>query len=81
MASNSSKSLPFIVLAIAFALAIYESETGKSINVDLLIPILAPIGIAGAAKSAIEYVATAKKAAKQLVDEHQGRATTPPPTE
>lgn len=72
MASKSSKSLPFIVLTVAFALAIYEAQTGHTVNVDLLVPILAPIGIAGAAKSAIEKVAQAKKAAKDIVASHQG---------
>lgn len=76
MASKSSKSLPFVVLAIAFLLAIYEAETGKTIAVDLLVPILAPIGIAGAAKSAIEKVAEAKKTARAIVETHQGRPTT-----
>jgi hypothetical protein len=70
MASKSSKSLPFLVLAIAFALAIYEAETGKTIAIDLLVPILAPIGVAGAAKSAIEKVAQAKQTAKDIVKAH-----------
>lgn len=72
MTATSSRALPFIVLGIAFALAVYEVETGKPINVDLLVPILAPIGIAGAAKAAIEGVAAAKKVTKQIVAEHKG---------
>jgi hypothetical protein len=69
MASNTSKALPFIVLAVAIALSIYQAETGKVVPLETLIPILAPIGVAGAVKSAIEKVAEAKKVTDQAVKE------------
>lgn len=50
-------------------LAIYEAETGRVVPLETIIPILAPIGVAGAVKSAVEKVAEAKKVAKQAVTE------------
>lgn len=72
MASKSSKALPYIVLAVAVLLAVYEAETGKVVPLETIIPILAPIGVAGAVKSAVEKVAEAKKIAKKAVEEFKG---------
>lgn len=68
MASTSSKSLPFIVLAIAFALALYEAETGREVPLETIVPVLGAIGVAGATKAAVEKVAEARKGLKPLAD-------------
>jgi hypothetical protein len=69
MASTTSKALPFIVLAIALGLSIYQAETGKVVPLETIIPILVPIGVAGAVKSAVEKVVEAKKATDAAVKE------------
>lgn len=70
MTSLSSKAIPYVVLGITFGLALYEVVTGRNVNLELLVPILAPMGIAGAAKSAIESIAAHKATAKEIIKEH-----------
>lgn len=69
MASTSSKALPFIVLAIAFGLAIYESESGKSVPLETIIPLLVAVGVAGVPLAAVKKIAEAKVGAKKAVEE------------
>ena len=69
MASVSSKALPFIVLAIALGLAIYEAESGKNVPLETMIPVLAAIGVAGVPLAAVKSIAEAKVGAKKAVEE------------
>lgn len=69
MASTSSKTLPFIVLAIALGLAIYEAESGKNVPLETIIPVLAAIGVAGVPLAAVKKIAEAKAGLKPAVRE------------
>ncbi len=61
MASASSKSIPFIVLVIAVAAIGWEHYSGMEDVLESLLPILASMGVAGAAKSAIAKAAEVRK--------------------
>src|SRR5690606_26981232 len=47
MTSTSSKAIPFLVLAIAFGLTLFEAATGVAVNLESLVPILALMGVGG----------------------------------
>jgi hypothetical protein len=47
MASASSKAIPFIVLAIAFGLTLFQAATGINVNLESLVPLLTLMGVGG----------------------------------
>jgi hypothetical protein len=62
MTSTSSKAIPFIVLAIVAVTFIAEAVYDIDIDLESMVPILAPLGVAGAAKTAIENAGAVRKA-------------------
>ena len=68
MASNSSKTLPFIVLAIAVSLAVYETETGRDVPLEDIIGLLAAVGVAGVPLAIGKKVLEVKGLAKKSVE-------------
>jgi len=69
MTSNSSKSLPFIVLAIVGLVFVVEAAYEIDINLEEVAPILTAIGVGGAAKAAIERAGSVRKAIPDNIKE------------
>ena len=61
MASNSSKAIPYLVLAIIACTIIAEGSLEIDIDLEVYIPVLAAMGVSGAALSAVKSAATARK--------------------
>ena len=61
--------IPFIVMAIAVTAFAVEAAYDIELDLEALIPILAPMGVAGAAKSAIENASALRKALPENVEE------------
>ena len=68
MTSTSSKLIPFIVIAIAVGAFSVEAAYDVELDLDALIPILVPMGVAGAAKSAIENASALRKALPENIE-------------
>ena len=62
MTQPYNQAIPFIVLAIVGATFIAEAAYDVDIDLESLVPILAPLGVAGAAKAAIENAGSIRKA-------------------
>ena len=62
MVSKSSKSLPFLVLAIVVLALGYEAYTGTAVDIESYIPVLIALGIGGASLEAVRSAARAKQA-------------------
>lgn len=62
MTSNSSKSIPFLVLGIVALMMLAEVYYGVDIDLETLLPFFIALGITGGAKSAIEKASQARKA-------------------
>lgn len=67
MASKSSKTLPFLVLAALIALAVYETETGRDVPLGDIQPVLLAIGVGGVPLAAVKAIAANKGAVKAAV--------------
>lgn len=61
MASKSSKSLPFLVLAIVITTLFAESYFEIEIDLESFLPVLIPLGVTGAGLAAVKAAAEAKK--------------------
>ena len=61
MTSNSSKSIPFLVLAIVIAAIVAEGLLEIKVDLETYIPILAPMGVGGAALASVKAAAVARK--------------------
>jgi hypothetical protein len=59
--STSSKTLPFLALAIAFLLAVVEGVTGYDFPLEQLAPMLTLMGIGGIPLSMVKNAVSAKK--------------------
>lgn len=68
MASKSSKTLPFIALAIAVALSVYEAETGKAVPLEDIMNLLIAVGVAGVPLAIGKKVLEVKSLAKSVVE-------------
>lgn len=66
MTAKSSRTLPFIVLAIVVTTLIAEEVYAINIDLEAYLPLLVAIGIGGAAKSAITNAAVAKSEVDKL---------------
>ena len=66
MTSNSSRTLPFIVLSIVVVTLVIEEVYDTNIDLESYLPLLIAIGIGGAAKSAITKAAQAKNEIEKL---------------
>ena len=69
MASNSSKSLPFLVLAIVIGTMAAEVYYEIQIDLQEILPLLIIIGIGGAAKVAVEKAAEARKSLPKPIED------------
>ena len=71
MTKKSSRAIPFVVLAIVIVTIVVEETQNTKIDLESYLPLLVPLGVAGAAKSAITRAATAKSEIDKLklVDE------------
>ena len=71
MTAKSSRIIPFVVLGIVVATLIAEEALEMKIDLESYLPLLVPLGVAGAAKSAITKAAVAKSELDKLklVDE------------
>ena len=69
MASNSSKTLPFLVLSIVIVTLFAESYYEIEIDLESLIPVLIPIGIGGVAISSIKKAAEARKSLPKPIED------------
>lgn len=61
MTSKSSKSLPFLVLAIVIGSLFAESYFSIDIDLETFMPLLIPLGVTGAGLAAVKAAATARK--------------------
>lgn len=68
MTSATSKAIPFIVIGIAVMAFAVEATYDIELDLDALIPILAPMGVAGAAKAAIENASALRKALPETIE-------------
>lgn len=59
--STSSKTLPFIALAIAFLLAVVEGVTGYDFPLEQLAPMLTLVGVGGIPLAMVKNAVAAKK--------------------
>lgn len=60
--NSKSKSLPFLVLTIVALTLLAEVYYQIEIDLNEIMPVLIAIGVAGAAKKAVEKAAEARKA-------------------
>lgn len=61
MASKSSKSIPFLVLAIVVFTMIAEVHYGVNIDLEQALPVLLALGVSGAGLSAVKSASHARK--------------------
>lgn len=77
MTSSTSKSIPFIVMAIAGVAFAVEAAYDIELDLEALIPILAPMGVAGAAKAMVQNASAIRKAMpeeiKKIIQDEMGR--------
>ena len=69
MTSASSKAIPFVVIAIVVGSIGVEVIWDTEVDLESFLPLLVPLGITGAAKSAIESAAKARKALPKNIED------------
>ena len=67
--TSKSKSLPFLVLAIVALSLLAEVYYEIEIDLNQIMPVLIAVGVAGAAKKAVEKAAEARKAIPKNIEE------------
>ena len=69
MASKTSKTIPFLVLALTFGTIFAEAYFETAIDLETYLPLLIPMGLGGAGITAIKEAVKAKSAMPEQLKE------------